>query len=100
VPFRPRRLIASAVIACLWLAAAPTGAQAVTSPKSCGTIEVKGKRYAVRAHVTGCAFARRWSRRYLRRGARPSGWSCQRYSGTSIKFTCRRPGRSYYAVKR
>ena len=89
-------VLAAAV--CLCLGAAPS-AHAVTPPKRCGAVEVKGKRYSVRAHRVTCRFARRWTRRYLRSGSRPSGWRCRRYSGTSIKFICRRAGRDYYAIR-
>jgi len=92
------RLLAATVAVCGFLVAAPA-ASAVTPPKRCGTVTANGKRYQVRAHVVRCTFARRWSRRYLRAGSRPRGYSCQRYSGSRIKFICRRSGRSYYALR-
>jgi hypothetical protein len=78
----------------------PATSQAVTTPKRCGKVTADGKRYAVRGHLVGCKFARRWSKRFLRRGRHGRGWSCQRYRGSSIKFVCRRNGKSYYAIKK
>jgi hypothetical protein len=68
--------------------------------KNCGVIEnVSGDRdFRVRANGVSCDFARTWSRRYIRRGRRPNGWSCSEPTG-SIRFYCRRSGRYYYAQR-
>lgn len=81
------------------IGAAP--AQAAVPPTKCGTIEVEGKRYKVRGHKVSCEFAKRWSKHFLRRGHRPDGWTCTRYSPgeSSIAFNCRKGGKDYYAVR-
>jgi hypothetical protein len=68
--------------------------------KNCGVIaNVKGERdYRVRANGASCDFARTWSRRYIRRGRRPSGWSCSKPGG-KISFYCRRGDKYYYAQR-
>jgi hypothetical protein len=69
--------------------------------KNCGVIEnVKQSRdYRVKAYSTvSCGFARKWSRRYIRRGARPSGYSCSRPGG-NINFICRKDSKYYYAQR-
>lgn len=83
-------------------AALPAGAPAVTTPKRCGTIEAKGRTFAVRGHLVRCRFARRVSKGFLRHGTRPAGWNCVRYPPrvTRIAFTCRRSGKDVYAIRR
>ena len=68
--------------------------------KNCGVIQnVKGSRdYRVRANGVTCDFARTWSRRYIRRARRPSGWSCSRPGG-NVTFYCKRGSRFYYAQR-
>jgi hypothetical protein len=74
----------------------------VVTPRKCGKIEAKGETYAVRGHLVKCPFARRTSKRYLRHGIKPRGWSCRRYPRdvTRIAFTCRRGGKDIYAIRR
>ena len=83
-------------------AALPAAAPAVTTPKRCGTIEAKGRTFAVRGHLVKCRFARRVSKGFLRHGIRPAGWSCVRYPPdvTRIAFTCRNGGKDVYAIRR
>lgn len=70
--------------------------------KNCGVIyNVKhGRDYRVRAAQSGvsCDFARTWSKRFIRRGRRPNGWSCSRPGG-NITFYCRRSAKFYYAQR-
>ena len=68
--------------------------------KNCGVIEnVKQSRdYRVKAYSVKCGFARKWSRRYIRRGAHRSGWSCSKPGG-NITFICRKGDRYYYAQR-
>lgn len=84
--------------------ALPAAAPAVVPPKDCGRIEVKSKRYGIKADGVTCRFARRTSKAYLRTGAKPgSGWSCRRYkkSETSLAFRCEKgTTRSVYAIRR
>ena len=96
---RSARVTLPLVLLCACLLGAP-GADAVTTPRTCGKIEVRGKSYLVKAHIVGCRKARRWSSRYLRTGARPSGWRCRRYPGSSIPFVCSRAGKDFYAIRR
>jgi hypothetical protein len=87
-------VVVSLVVA---LPAAPTQA---SHARNCGVIEnVKGKRdYRVRAGGVRCKFARGWSKAYIRRGARPGGWSCSGPTG-NITFYCRNGSDFYYAQR-
>ncbi len=60
--------------------------------KRCGTVG----NYRVRARAVSCRFARKWSRAYLRSGARPSGYACSR-PGHGIRLYCRKGARQYWA---
>ena len=68
----------------------------------CGKIIANHKPFAVGAHLISCDRARRGSKRFLRHGIRPDGWSCRRYpaSVTSIAFTCRNGAKDFYAIRR
>src|SRR5688500_10747215 len=92
---------AAAFTACvavsLTVAVAP--AAGAVPPTTCGKIEVDGKKFQVKAHKVSCEFATRWSRHFLKRGHKPDGWTCARYSG-EIAFSCRKGTKSYYAVRR
>jgi hypothetical protein len=79
---------------------APAGPAGAGHAKNCGVIlDVTGDRdYRVRANGVSCDFARTWSRRYIRRGRRPSGWSCNKPGG-NISFYCKRGGKYYYAQR-
>jgi hypothetical protein len=78
----------------------PAGEAQAGHAKNCGVIyNVKRDRdYRVRASGVTCDFARTWSRRYIRRGRRPSGWSCSRPGG-NITFYCKRGSKYYYAQR-
>ena len=56
------------------------------------------KDYSVRARVMSCTSARKWVGRYLRSGARPSGFSCVDPAG-SIRVYCSRGSKSYWATR-
>jgi hypothetical protein len=92
-----------ALAACGLVAAAigASPAAGAVPPDKCGTIAVEGKKFKVRAHKVSCEFAVRWSKHFLKRGHRPDGWSCTRYSAdeSSIAFNCRNGGKDYYAVR-
>lgn len=81
---------------------APGGglAGATVPPTDCGTIKVKATRYDVKSHRVSCRRARDWSRAYLARRKRPSGWRCDRYTDSALVFRCRRGGRDFFAVRR
>jgi hypothetical protein len=79
-----------------------TGTSHASHSKNCGVIyDVKrGRDYRVGA-ATGlvtCDFARKWSRRHIRRGIHPRYWSCARPDGP-ITFYCRRGSKFYYAQR-
>jgi hypothetical protein len=77
-------------------------ATAVVPPKRCGKLEVQGKTYKVSTHRRKCDFARKWSKRYLKNGQYPAGWTCASYppEETRIVFSCRKRQASYYAVRK
>ena len=96
----------SACLALLAALAAPSAAAAAEAPsaapsahpKRCGVISHGSSDYRVRARVVRCRFAVRWSRAFLRSGARPRGWSCSRPGG-SFALYCRKGERTYWAER-
>jgi hypothetical protein len=94
-------VVSMLVAAGIALAGAP-GASAVVPPKRCGKLEVEGKTYKVSTHRRECDFARKWSKRYLKSGEHPNGWSCATYppEETRIAFSCRKGQASYYATRK
>ena len=52
------------------------GTGATVPPKNCGMMSVKGKRYQIKADQMRCTTAKTYSRRYLSRHSRPSGYGC------------------------
>ena len=99
---RVTALIAGIVVLTALAASVPVVAPATVPPKRCGKIIANQKPFAVRAHRLSCDFARRATKRYLRHGIRPAGFSCRRYpaSVTSIAFTCRNGAKDFYAIRR
>lgn len=95
-------LLAALGLLALVALAVPAAAPATVPPKRCGKIIANHKPFAVRAHLISCDRARRGSKRFLRHGIRPDGWSCRRYpaSVTSIAFTCRNGAKDFYAIRR
>jgi hypothetical protein len=93
-------VIAAALAAILLLVtAAPSPAP--VAPRNCGMMTVKGQRYQVKADQIRCRTAKSWTRAYLSRSSRPSGYSCRNYSsGTSLKFRCWKRERVFFAIKR
>jgi hypothetical protein len=86
-------------IATLLVAAAPSPAP--VAPRNCGMMTVKGKRYQVKADQVPCPRAKRWSRTYLSRRSRPSGYSCRNFdSSTALKFRCSKGVRVFFAIRR
>ena len=83
----------------LLIFAAPSPAP--VAPRRCGDITVSEKRYLIKADQVRCRTARRWSRRYLNSGWRPSGYRCRKGSaGSQLKFRCWKHQRTYFAIKR
>jgi hypothetical protein len=93
---------AAAGLAAATLAAAPAGA--IVPPKDCKIIKVGGKRYNIKADQLKCTKARDYSATYLRTHHKPSGYVCNRYSGSSIVFRCvnthYNPDRTFFAIKK
>jgi hypothetical protein len=86
-------------VALLLVTAAPSPAP--VEPRNCGFIQVKGKRYQIKADQIRCRTAKSRARDYLRSRSRPSGYSCRSYNGgTSLKFRCWKGKRVYFAIKR
>ena len=94
---RPALLLAAVALA------VPAPAPAVVAPKDCGFKTVGGKRYNVKADGVTCSWAKPRAVAYLRSGARPSGWSCRKYSPsvTSMRFKCSKGTRkTFFAIRR
>ena len=92
--------VAVALAALLLLVFAAPSPAPVT-PRKCGEISVGSKRYLVKADQVRCRTAKRWARRYLNSGWRPSGYSCRPGStGSGLKFRCWKSQRTYFAIKR
>lgn len=78
-----------------------TGAGATVPPKNCGLITVNSKRYQIKADQMRCASAKTYSRRYLSRRDRPSGYRCSDFgSSTKLKFRCSKGTRVFFAIRR
>jgi hypothetical protein len=92
---------AGALIAFAAAAVSGTGAGATVPPKNCGMMTVKSKRYQIKADQMRCSTAKTYSRRYLTRHARPSGYRCTDFtSSTKLKFRCAKRVRVFFAIKR
>lgn len=106
---RPPRLarLSAALVALLAvvLAASAAGpgspARATVPPVDCGALTVKGKRYTIKADQIRCADARSYTRRYLDRRARPAGYRCRDFTGsTKLRFRCSKGVRVFFAIRR
>ena len=77
------------------------GTGATVPPKNCGMMSVNGKRYQIKADQMRCSTAKTYSRRYLSRHSRPSGYGCTDFgSSTKLKFRCAKGVRVFFAIKR
>jgi hypothetical protein len=94
-----RTTIGALLAALLALAlAAPASQSLPTAPKNCG--KIMDGRYKVKADQVRCGKARKRSKRYIRSGWRPDGYSCKSYdSSTSLKFRCWKGQRTYFAIR-
>jgi hypothetical protein len=89
------------VLAALLLLAFPAPSPAPVAPRKCGEITVKSRDYLVKADQIRCRTARRWARRYLGQGFRPSGYTCRNGdSQTQLRFRCWKREKTYFAIKR
>jgi hypothetical protein len=96
-----KRIIGPGLTAVVVAAFMAPGTAATVPPKNCGMITVESKRYQIKADQMRCSTAKTYSRRYLRRRARPSGYRCRSYSGgTALKFRCSRSVKVFFAIRR
>lgn len=63
-------------------------ADAIVPPKNCGTVTYKSKRYTVKADNLRCTKAKSFALDLLRNNDRPRYYTCRRYSGSKLVFTC------------
>jgi len=96
------RLVKTVTCALLALALSAGTATAIVPPKNCGTQSVSGKRFQIKADQMRCSTAKRYSRRYLSSGRRPSGYRCKdfRASETKLRFRCAKGVRVVFAIRR
>jgi hypothetical protein len=95
---RPARAALGTCLAITFALVAAAPAPAPVAPKSCG--KIMDGRYKVKADQVRCAKAKRRSKRYIRSGWRPDGWSCKSYdSSTSLRFRCWRGQKTYFAIR-
>jgi hypothetical protein len=96
-----RIIVLTTAVLALAVAFAPFQAWAPVPPRNCGMLEVKGKRYNIKADQIRCGKARRYAKRYLAFHRKPRGYSCRDYgAGTSIKFRCWKGQRELFAIRR
>ena len=96
-----KRIIGPGLTALIVAGIMAPGTAATVPPKNCGTITVKSKRYQIKADQMRCDTAKTYSRRYLRRHSRPSGYRCRSYSGgTALKFRCSKSVKVFFAIRR
>jgi hypothetical protein len=99
---RTSTTIAALIVAAAVAFTAPAGA--IVPPKDCGIIKVKGKRYNVKSDQLKCTTARKYTTTYLTSHHKPSGYQCNRYSGSKVAFRCvatkYNPDRTFFAIKR
>ena len=96
-----KRIIGPGLTALIVAGIMAPGTAATVPPKNCGMITVKSKRYQIKADQMRCDTAKTYSRRYLRRRARPSGYRCRSYSGgTALKFRCSKRVKVFFAIRR
>ncbi len=79
----------------------PSPAWAPVPPQDCGMVDVRGKRFNVKADQIRCRTARRYARSYLKRSRTPSGYRCRDYGReTQIEFRCSKGARVLFAIRR
>ena len=95
------RLVTTVTFALVALAIAAGAATAIVPPKNCGMQSVSGKRYQIKADQMACSTAKRYSRRYLSSGRRPSGYRCKNFraSDTKLRFRCAKGVRVVFAIR-
>lgn len=95
-----RGSVAFASALALMLVAAPP-APAPVPPRDCGMLDVRAKRYNIKADQIRCRTARSYAKAYLVYSREPPGYRCRDYGrGTSIEFRCSKGTRVLFAVRR
>ena len=95
-----RASVAFASALALMLVAAPP-APAPVPPKDCGMIEVRSKRYNIKADQVRCRTARSYAKAYLLYQRKPSGFRCRDYGReTRIEFRCWKGEKVLFAIRR
>ena len=96
------RLVKTVTLALVVPAISAGAATAIVPPKNCGTQSSFGKRYQIKADQMRCSTAKRYSRRYLSTGRRPSGYRCKNFraSETKLRFRCAKGVRVFFAIRR
>jgi hypothetical protein len=93
-----RSLIAAGIGLMLAFVATAPATAAPVAPRNCG--KIMDQRYRVKADQVKCWKARKRSKRYIRTGWRPDGYSCTSYdSSTSLRFRCTKGVRTYFAIR-
>ena len=80
------------------LAAAGAGPASANHGKSCGIVSKGSADYRVDARVIACRSAKTWVNRYLKRRAKPRGWSCVDPPG-SIRVYCSKASKAFWATR-
>ena len=75
---------------------APPEATSAAHAKKCGLMAKGKKTYRVRGVAVRCKFARRWTKRYLRRGREARGFDCFSSNAPDVPFYCKKGDKSYY----
>ena len=96
-----KRIIGPGLTALVVAAVMAPATGATVPPKNCGKITVKSQRYQIKADQMRCDTAKTYSRRYLGRRARPSGYRCTNGSrGSALKFRCSKSVKVFFAIRR
>ncbi len=96
-----KRIIGPGLTALVVAAVMAPATGATVPPKNCGKITVKSKRYQIKADQMRCSTAETYSRRYLGRHSRPSGYRCSDFSkSTKLRFRCSKSVRVFFAIRR
>jgi hypothetical protein len=89
-------------VAMLGFGVIPASAAAMpVPPRDCGMLDVRGKRFNVKADQIRCRTARTYAKTYLASARAPSGYRCRDYGReTKIKFRCSRGDKVLFAIRR
>ena len=63
-------------------------ADAIVSPRKCGTVSAKGKKWPITADQIPCSTAKKWSISYIRSFKTPRYYKCKRAASSKIYRVC------------